>query len=119
MAQPQQRVPPAGDINVAIRLFGQGETEHAAHPSLPATAALFARRWAEDLARAERFAENCPQACLTVGYEALRANPSPVLGDAFAFLGVAADADMVARCREAAALERLSAGPSLDRFRYR
>lgn len=80
------------------------------HPSLPEYAKMFAREWADDIAHAERFAAASSGTCLTVRYEALLADTKAVLHEVFTFLGVAAGADVIARCRDAAAFERLSAG---------
>lgn len=80
------------------------------YASLSAYAAMFAREWANDIAHAHRFAAACPGTCLTVRYEALLDDTDTVLRDVLGFLGVAAEADMVAHCRDAASFERLTAG---------
>jgi hypothetical protein len=83
---------------------------HARHRSLFAYAAMFAREWADDIAPAERFAAAWPEACLTVRYEALLTDTESALQTVFAFLGVAAGAEVVTSCCDAASFERLSAG---------
>jgi hypothetical protein len=78
--------------------------------SLPDYARMFAREWAEDLAQAGAFAAAHPDACHTLRYEDLAADPAPALAGVFGFLGVAHDAAVLAGCCEAAAFARLSGG---------
>lgn len=82
----------------------------ARFPSLADYAVMFAREWAADIEAAESFAAAHPRACLTVRYEDLLADTAAVLREVLEFLGVPADADLLAHCRDAAAFERLTAG---------
>jgi len=86
------------------------EWMRATYASLPDFAAVFARAWAADLALAATFGAACPALCQTVRYEALLNDTAGTLQTVLEFLGMAADADTVAQCCDAASFERLSAG---------
>ncbi len=79
-------------------------------PSLSSYVALFAREWASDLAAAGAFADRHPETCLTLRYEDLVADTAGQLAHVLAFLGITADAAMLAACCEAGSFARLSGG---------
>jgi hypothetical protein len=69
-----------------------------------------AQTWAADVRRMQAFQERHGADAHVVRYEDLHEAPDPVLADLFGFLGVAADAQTIAACLDAADFSRFAGG---------
>jgi hypothetical protein len=80
--------------------------------SLDAYVRGFAGRWANELAKAQQFADRYRGRVLRVRYEDLAADAEGVLANLFDFLGVDRGETVLARCRSDASFVKLSGGRS-------
>jgi Sulfotransferase family len=80
------------------------------HSSMDAYVTKHAEYWINELVKAQTFADRNPDRMRQIRYEDLAADTESVLADILAFLGVGADASMLANCRSAASFATLSGG---------
>jgi hypothetical protein len=78
--------------------------------SLEAYVSNFAVHWADDLAKAQEFADAHPDRIRRIRYEDLARDTEGTLAGLFAFLGVEVDASVLAHCRTEASFAKRSGG---------
>jgi Sulfotransferase family len=80
------------------------------HPTFEHFAESIAQSWKVIVAAGNAFCATHPGRCLTVRYDELSLHPRETMVAVLAFLGVAADDNIVARCVDQGAFEKMSGG---------
>jgi Sulfotransferase family len=78
--------------------------------SLAAYVTSFAELWTSELAQAQEFADGHPDRIRRIRYEDLATDTEGILAGLFEFLGVEADASLLAHCRTEASFAKWSGG---------